>query len=147
VAHAAYPSVTKKDLPASLSDKWMREVLRSKLKYDGLVVSDDLEMGGVQAVAPIDEAAVETMRAGADMYLVCHNEEHVWLTYEAVARQAERDRKFAATVQHAVDRVVKAKGKCRKLLPMGPVPNEKTVARLRKDLLRLTERVQKAALV
>ncbi|MGC2321379.1 MAG: beta-N-acetylhexosaminidase, partial [Terriglobales bacterium] len=77
VAHAAYPAVTKTGIPASLSPKWIADILRKKIGYRGLVVSDDLEMGGVQAAAPIDEAAVDTLRAGADMFLVCHNEAHV----------------------------------------------------------------------
>jgi|SRR5581483_6829475 len=147
VGHAAYPSVTKKSTPASLSEKWMCEILRKKVGYRGLILSDDLEMGGVQAVAPIDVAAVETLRAGADMYLVCHNEDHVWSTYEAVVREAERDRKFAALAQRAVDRVIKAKSSFRKLLPMSSLPTEKTVNRLRRDLARFAERVEKAALV
>jgi beta-N-acetylhexosaminidase len=147
VGHAAYPAVTKKTTPASLSEKWMRDVLRTKIGYRGLVLSDDLEMGGVQAVAPIDVAAVETLRAGADMYLVCHNEDHVWSTYEAVVREAERDRKVAALARRAVDRVVKAKARFRKLLPMAAAPTEKTVNRLRKDMARFSERVEKAALV
>ncbi|MBV9608380.1 MAG: beta-N-acetylhexosaminidase [Acidobacteria bacterium] len=147
VAHAAYPAVTKKGVPASLSDRWMREILRDKIGYRGLIVSDDLEMGGVQAAAPIEEAAVETLRAGADMYLVCRNEEHVWSTYEAVVREAERDRKFAAIAERVVDRVVKVKRGFRKLLPMSAAPTEKTVARLRKELMRFGERVEKAALV
>ena len=147
VGHAAYPSVTKKPVPASLSEKWMRDILRGKIGYRGLVLSDDLEMGGVLAAAPIEQAAVETIRAGADMYLVCHNEEHVWRTHEAVVREAESDRKFAAMAQRAVDRVIKAKSGFRKLLPMLPAPSGKTVDALRQRMTEFTKRVEKAALV
>jgi beta-N-acetylhexosaminidase len=147
VGHAAYPSVTKKPTPASLSEKWMRNILRGELGYRGIILSDDLEMRGVLAAAPIEQAAVETLRAGADMYLVCHNEEHVWRTYESVVREAERDRKFAALAKRAVDRVIKTKGNFRKLLPISPAPSEKTVRQLRKHLMSFTERVEKAALV
>jgi beta-N-acetylhexosaminidase len=66
VSHAAFPEVTgakEKDkekrtgTPASLSKKWISDVLRKKIGYRGLICSDDLEMGGVLAAAPIEEAA------------------------------------------------------------------------------------------
>src|SRR3954468_11807160 len=44
VAHAAYPQVTRDTLPASLSAKWVTDILRKRIGYRGLVVSDDLEM-------------------------------------------------------------------------------------------------------
>src|SRR5260370_20142021 len=77
VAHAAYPEVTpegakpegkrKDTLPASLSNRWMRDILRRKIGYRGLILSDDLAMGGVLAAGPIAEAAVATLAAGADL--------------------------------------------------------------------------------
>src|ERR1019366_6050606 len=65
VAHAAYPEVTGDRSPASLSKKWMSEVLRKKIGYRGLIITDDLDIGGVLAAASIEDAAVETLRAGA----------------------------------------------------------------------------------
>jgi beta-N-acetylhexosaminidase len=147
VAHAAYPAVTKTSIPASLSSKWIREVLRRKIGYRGLVVSDDLEMGGVQASAPIDKAAVETLRAGADMFLVCHNEAHVWRTYEAVLREAERDSKFARQVAAAARRVMTFKKKRRELQISAPRPSAETVRKLRDHIQKFADRVQKAAVV
>ena len=45
VSHAAYPQVTKTKTPASLSKIWITDILKKKIGYRGLVVSDDLEMG------------------------------------------------------------------------------------------------------
>ena len=101
VAHCAYPEVTGEAVPASISKKWIAEVLRKKIGYAGLVVSDDLEMGGVLKVASIEEAAVGTVQAGADMYLVCHNEELVHRAYEAIVGEAERSRRFRNKVETA----------------------------------------------
>ena len=95
VAHAAYPEVTGDRTPASLSRKWMCDILRKKIGYRGLIITDDLDMGGVLAAASIEEAAVETLRAGADMFLVCQREESAWRAFEAVYKKAESDRKFA----------------------------------------------------
>jgi beta-N-acetylhexosaminidase len=148
VAHAAYPQVTKSDTPASLSRKWMTDILRKKIGYTGLVISDDLEMGGVQAAAPIDEAAVDTLRAGADMFLVCHNEAHVWRTYEAVVREAESDPKFARQVARAAGRVLAFKKRMKNLLKMSaPRPSAQIVRKLRQQMQKFAEQVQKAAVV
>ncbi len=132
VAHAEYPEVAKG--PASLSERWIGGVLRKKIGFRGLVISDDLEMGGVLAAAGIEEAAVETIRAGADIFLVCHNEEHVWRTYQAVYREAERDRRFRKQVEEAARRIGHAKRRRRELRGMAKAPSAKAVERLRRAL-------------
>ena len=94
----------------------MQDVLRKKIGYRGLIISDDLEMGGVLSTGEIEDVAVETLRAGADMFLVCHNQELVWRGFEAVLRTAERDRKFAAHVEKgAAKRVLQFKKKSTEL--------------------------------
>jgi beta-N-acetylhexosaminidase len=105
ISHAAYPGITKDHRPASLSKKWITDILRKKIGYRGLVVSDDLEMGGVQAAMPTPQAAVEHIRAGGDIALICHKEEFVSRAHEALIKEAERDRKFAARVAESVKRV------------------------------------------
>jgi len=132
VAHATYPQVTKDKLPASLSRKWMQEVLRKKIGYRGLILSDDLEMGGVLSTGPIEEVAVETLRAGADMFLICHNQELVWRGYEAVLRAAESDRKFAAQVERAAARVIAVKKRAAELRGFSSEPKAKVVERLKR---------------
>ena len=67
-----YPAVTKERTPASLSKKWITDILRKKIGYSGLIVSDDMEMGGVLEFAPIEQAIVEHIRAGGDLALICH---------------------------------------------------------------------------
>lgn len=142
VAHATYPEVTKDKLPASLSREWMQDVLRKKIGYRGLIISDDLEMGGVLSTGPIEEVAVETLRAGADMFLVCHNQELVWRGYEAVLRAAERDRKFAAHVQRAAARVIAMKKRSRELRGFSVEPKARVVEKLKRivnDFTRIVE--------
>ena len=130
VAHAAYPEVTKNNLPASLSQKWMKDILRDKIAFRNLIISDDLEMGGVLAAGPIEEVAVETLRAGADMFLICHNQELVWRGYEAVLRQAERDRKFAAHVEQSARRVLTLKKRSPELRGFAREPKERSIVKL-----------------
>ena len=75
ISHAAYPQVTHDRAPASLSKLWITDILRKRIGYRNLVVSDDLEMGGVLSAAPVGEAAVEHIRAGGDLCLICHRED------------------------------------------------------------------------
>ena len=75
VSHAAYPEVTRDQTPASLSKVWITGILRKRIGYRNLIVSDDLEMGGVLSAAPVGEAAVQFVRAGGDLCLICHRED------------------------------------------------------------------------
>jgi beta-N-acetylhexosaminidase len=131
VAHASYPEITNNKLPASLSSKWMQDVLRKKIGYKGLIISDDLEMGGVLSTGEIEDVAVETLRAGADMFLVCHNQELVWRGFEAVLRTAERDRKFSAHVAKAAQRVLAFKKRSAELRGFAAEPTVKVVNKLK----------------
>ncbi len=142
VAHAFYPAVTKDKIPASLSPKWIGGVLRKRLGYRGLVLCDDLEMGGALAAASVEDAAVETLKAGSDMFLVCHSEEKVWRAYEAVLSAAERERKFARQVEEKARRVVRFKKRARELKRHAPPPTPETVDRLRRELWELSEQVR-----
>jgi beta-N-acetylhexosaminidase len=143
VAHAAYPQVSGEKLPASLSKKWMSGVLRKKLGYRGLIITDDLDMGGVLAAAPVEEAAVETLRAGADIFLVCHKEANVRRAFEAVLQRAERDKKFARLVGEKSKRVFQMKKKSKALrTPMPASPTGKTVERLARGIWEFTEEVR-----
>jgi beta-N-acetylhexosaminidase len=130
VAHAAYPEVTKSNLPASLSKKWMKDILRDRIGFRNLIISDDLEMGGVLATGSIEEVSVETLRAGADMFLVCHNQELVWRGYEAVLREAEKDRNFAAHVAQAARRVMQLKRRSAALRRFAREPRDKVINKL-----------------
>ncbi len=138
VAHACYPEITKDNLPASLSRKWMQDVLRKKIGYRGLIISDDLEMGGVLSTGEIEEVAVETLRAGADMFLVCHSQELVWRAYEAVLRMAERDRRFAAHIAQAAKRVLSFKKRSTELRGFAAEPKDKVITKLQKLLTDFT---------
>src|SRR5438270_720427 len=91
VNHASYPAIIRDRLPASLSKYWITDILRRKIRYRGLIVSDDLEMGGVLKAAPIDQAAVEFVAAGGDLCLICHQQVLIEQAYETMLRKAERD--------------------------------------------------------
>src|SRR4030081_1216164 len=106
ISHAAYPAVTRAGRAASLSQKWITGVLKKKIGYRGLIVSDDLEMEAVLTAASIGEAAVGHIGAGGDLCLICHREDYITQAYEQLVQTAERDGKFAQRVQESAARVV-----------------------------------------
>ena len=85
--------------------------MREKIGYKGLVISDDLDMGGVLNSIPIEGAAVETLRAGSDLFLVCQKEENVWRAFEAVLKRAERNKPFAASIASKAKRIFALSGR------------------------------------
>jgi beta-N-acetylhexosaminidase len=142
VAHAGYPAVTGNGTPASISKKWMTDILRKKIAYKGLILSDDLEMQGVLKMGSIEEISVQTMQAGADMFLICHKEDLVWRAYEAVLQLAERDKRFERRIKDASDRVLRFKKGARELRPTKDAPDEKTISKLRDAIQKFSTEIE-----
>jgi beta-N-acetylhexosaminidase len=148
VSHAAYPKVTGERIPASLSKKWITGVLRKRIRYNGLIISDDMEMGAVLEFAPIEQAAVQHIRAGGDIVLICHKEEMIVRAYEALIDEAQRDRKFASRALEAVTRVQTLR---KKLLAFyrcsrPPSPTPAKTGKLTRQLWEFGEEVRMAML-
>ncbi|MBL0213436.1 MAG: glycoside hydrolase family 3 protein [Myxococcales bacterium] len=91
--------------PATLSDQVITGLLRGKLGYRGVIVSDDLDMNAIASHMGADVAAVAAIRAGCDALLLCRNEEHQAAAEVALIREAERDSTFRARVGDAAARI------------------------------------------
>ncbi len=146
IGHANYSAVTHDDGPASLSRKWITDVLRKKIGYRGLVVSDDLEMGGVLKAGPIEQASVEHIRAGGDLCLICHIEEYVTRSFEDLIRTAEREPKFARRVKESSARVRAFKKKSAALKRRPATPNAARLEKLSRQVWEFGEEVELAKL-
>ena len=145
ISHAAFPAVTKERTPASLSKKWVTDILRKKIGYRGLICSDDLEMGGVLAAAPIEQAAIGHIRAGGDVALICHQEDFIRRAHEAMIVEAARDPGFARRVQESARRVLAFK---KKHLPRArtPTPSTAKIEKLTRQLWEFGEEIRLATL-
>ena len=82
-AHVIYSRVDER--PAGFSTRWIGEVLRRRLNFQGVVFSDDLSMAGAAYAGGYGERARMALEAGCDMVLVCNNPEGAAETLEALA--------------------------------------------------------------
>ncbi|MBQ9000056.1 MAG: beta-N-acetylhexosaminidase [Clostridium sp.] len=71
VSHILLPNVDNTN-PASMSKTIINDILRKDLKFDGVVVSDDMTMGAITNDYDISEACIKAINAGTDLLLVCH---------------------------------------------------------------------------
>lgn len=144
ISHAAYPQTKSKTAPASISSFWIQEVLRKQIGYRGLILSDDMEMGGILKHLTIEEASVEAIVSGSDLLEICHSQELIFRAYEALLSHAEQSSAFAKLIENRAKHV---RSQQRKLLGnFKPAQSsERGLQKLRDEVQRFTEKVSKAA--
>jgi beta-N-acetylhexosaminidase len=75
-SHAIYPALDPAR-PATLSKLILTDLLRDTLGFQGLIITDDLEMGAIAGECPVAEGALMAFQAGADILLICKDQGHV----------------------------------------------------------------------
>lgn len=107
-AHLLFPALDPR-LPATLSPAILTGLLREELGYDGLIVTDDLEMKGVAAHWGAPEAAVLALEAGADMLLCCHTRTTQFAIRDALVTALRGGRLSEARLDISLARIARAK--------------------------------------
>jgi beta-N-acetylhexosaminidase len=108
-AHVFVPSLDD-ERPATLSRRIVTGLLRDELHFDGLIISDDLEMKALARDRSIPDATVQAIEAGCDVVLICSGDHDVKAAaLEALIRRVETDRVFLRRVDDALARGRRAK--------------------------------------
>jgi beta-N-acetylhexosaminidase len=97
--------------PATLSPTVITELLRKDMGYDGVVVSDDLEMRAIRDHYGIPDAACQAIEAGCDAVLICSDVEALRDAHKALLERARRSSPFAEKLERAASRFVALRAK------------------------------------
>ncbi|HEX4421481.1 MAG TPA: beta-N-acetylhexosaminidase [Kofleriaceae bacterium] len=136
-AHVVFAALDP-NRPATLSHLVITGLLRDRLGYRGIVISDDLDMRAIVDHIGVDAAAVAAIRAGCDVLLLCRDPGHQELAREALIRGAERDSELRRRIAESAHRVrqlkqtIEAERTPRPGLDVvGSAPHQALAARLR----------------
>jgi beta-N-acetylhexosaminidase len=123
ISHAAFPDVSEflqelfrrtaelpsleslHQLPATISGNVVMRLLRQVLKFDGLVITDDMEMGAVVQTLSVAEASLRAIEAGSDMILICEQEANFVAARNQLVEAVREGRITEKHLDHAAERM------------------------------------------
>lgn len=108
VSHLKYLALDE-EYPASLSSKIMTDLLRNKLGYKGIIITDDMEMGAVANHNDFRSIGVNAVKAGADIVLVCHEYKHQQEVYLSLLDAVNSGEISQERIDESVKRIIKVK--------------------------------------
>jgi beta-N-acetylhexosaminidase len=132
-SHPLYPSLDPTpNCPATFSIRIVKETLRDEMNYQGVIASDDLEMGAIGEISPIREAGVHARRAGHDLLLACHDLRSQWALFQGLLDSYKTKALPLGELEESVERI----GRLRARRPVrfeggapGPEPEGAAMAR------------------
>jgi beta-N-acetylhexosaminidase len=125
-AHIALPWVTgEKGTPASLSKRVVQSLLREDMDFNGIVLTDGIEMQAVVQSYGEGAAAVKALQAGADMVMVLWSDKAKEDVYEALMQAVQKGVLSMARIDASLERIVRVK-QAYGLLDEAPVSQETT---------------------
>ena len=110
-AHVVFDALAP-GVPATLAPAVVHGLLRQELGFEGLVLSDDLEMKAIADHYGIEQAACMAIEAGCDALLVCSDLALVERARRALAERARHDRAFAQRLEEAAERCIALRQRC-----------------------------------
>ncbi len=109
-AHLAYPEILGDMTPASRSPYFLKTILREQLNFNGVLITDDMEMNGaISGVRDTARASLEALTAGNDMILISHTPRVQNLTWRSLYRHLQAEPSFRARITEAVRRILTLK--------------------------------------
>lgn len=137
-AHVRYPALDP-ELPATISPRIVTGLLRKQMHYEGVVVTDDLEMGAVVRHATVAQTVINALNAGADLMLVCHKIELALAARDACLQALENGTLSPRRVAEAAQRIATLRQAHQSRLELAPPPpKERDYTLLVKEILQLS---------
>lgn len=102
-AHVVYNKIDSK--PATLSKKILEGILRKKLGFKGVLISDDMEMSAIAGNMNVPQASVEAIKSGVDLLLVCKKLDLAMEVHEAIIKAVESKKLPKPRVLQALRRI------------------------------------------
>lgn len=131
--HLAFPRITGGDEPASLSAFFATEVMRRRLGFQNVLITDDLFMEGAQLRGrSLPEVAEQAFRAGHDLILISQPQEQLAATLQRFVRLAQTDAGFRDRLKESVRRILRVK--LRYLRGPHPVPLQPDLAEAQRSI-------------
>ncbi len=109
LAHIAYPKLDPAGLPATFSKPVVTDLLREGMKFNGLVITDDIEMAGAFAIKDPAERAVRAIEAGVDLVMIAWNRRLQGKAVDAVYKAVRSGRVSEARIDESLRRILRAK--------------------------------------
>lgn len=122
IGHGTYPQVDDPDLPATLSWRMTTELLRDFTRFDGIAISDDMEMHAVSDLGAYEDITERALMAGNDCILFCSHIERVPDLQHHLAKRADEDEAVRARLDEAAQRCDAYRAHCERLRAATPPP-------------------------
>jgi beta-N-acetylhexosaminidase len=119
VGHVVYSGVDR-EMPASLSRPIVEGILRQRLHFDGVAMTDDLQMAAIRRTHGHVRAVELAIRAGCDMAMLAHNAEYARAAILHLARTAETDATLRRRLEESAARVARMRAKLDAPTPPNP---------------------------
>lgn len=110
LSHILYSKIDNK-WPASLSKKIAKELLRDRMGYKGIVMTDDLDMGAIKNHYGIETSIVQILCAGIDMALICHAGPNIERAFGEILKNMRDSAQIRADAVKSVCRIMRIKEK------------------------------------
>ncbi len=108
LSHILYDQIDP-EWPASLSPRIAKELLRERVGFSGVVITDDLDMGAIRKHYPIETCVRQILLSDIDIVLICHKGPDIETAFEAILRYAADSQEIREKGQAAVQRILRLK--------------------------------------
>lgn len=108
-SHILFPKIDKNN-PATFSKEIITNILRERLKFNGVIITDDMTMGGLKKFNIID-ASIKALKADCDIILVCHGYENQVKIIERIKKEVKNGSITEEEINEKVYRILKLKEK------------------------------------